>query len=449
MKRHLHLAHSINSVPWHIRSESALGYLPAAIAFMTGKTDPSAYMDDGDEIKEKKNSFAERFIASTSVTAEPYIKSYYYDYPPMLISDVLVIPVMGAIDKEDYCGWAGTKTIQSWYELAKTDERITGIVELCDSGGGSVLGTSELAQYKVDYPKPIVELCEGVMCSAMQYIAAGSDWIMATSKSCIVGSVGVMTSFVSFQKYYEEMGIEFRDIYSKTSELKNFAYRQAQQGDDTAYTDGILFKLDESFMAFMKQRRPGISQDALKGADYTAEQGIKEGLVDEIGNLDMAIAKVRELAGLPNTNSNSNTNTMKKVTMTVNNAAAAILKATVKDIEIEDVEETNEEQETQGEGETVVKSEEENTAEESTEGSDKTSDENSDEADKISPEAAQRIASLEAQLKKEKADHQTTKKQVVATKPSLTNVKQTKSDVLHDEDDLEASLTHFRPAGSK
>jgi len=261
---------------------------------------------------EAKKDLVNRFISSYSAQGEIYIEDYYFYFPPFKVGNVLVIPINDVITQETYWGSAGTKTIQSWYEKAKNDGEIVGVLELSNTPGGSVFGTSELANYKANYPKPIVTLSEGMTCSAGYYIASPSKLILATSKSVLIGSVGVMTSFLSFQKYYQKIGIDYRSIYSATSPKKNEAYRNAQKGNDKTYEEGILFTLDSHFMEFVKQFRPNISQRAMDGADMTADQALEEGLIDGICTFEEAIQKVQELAQSNPTTPQKTTKTMSK-----------------------------------------------------------------------------------------------------------------------------------------
>lgn len=311
MNRSKHnLIYSLNSRNWHMRAPSAIGYLPLVVSVLTGQN--SSFFDDVDENPEKKKARAESFMKANAISATPYDvpDMYYYDFPPFRIGSIGVIPVMDAITQYDSCGGAGTKTIASWYAQMLQDSEITGIMELANSGGGEVLGTSELANFKliVRQYKPIVTLTEGLCCSAMEYIAAASDYIIATSKSVITGSVGVMTTYVNFKKYYEKLGITVEEIYSKDSTLKNHAHRLAGEGDYSAYSDGLLFQLDTSFMDFMKENRPQISEEALQGAEYTAELAIQNGVIDAIGTIEDAIAKINQLA----ISKQSNTTNMKQ-----------------------------------------------------------------------------------------------------------------------------------------
>lgn len=281
-----------------MRTPTAIGYLPLVVSVLSGET--TSFFDDDEANDERKIARVDSFIKANAISATPYEvpDMYYYDFPPFQIGNIGVIPIIDAIMQYDYCGGAGTKTISSWYAQMLQDPNIVGIMELANSGGGDVLGTSELANYKlfVKQFKPIVTLSEGYCCSAMEYIASASDYIFATSKSVISGSIGVMTTYVNFKKYYEEKGITVEEIYSKDSPKKNHAHRLAAEGDYSAYANGLLFKLDESFMSFVKEQRPQITPDALKGSEYTSEDAIANGVIDAIGTIDDVIAKINELA---------------------------------------------------------------------------------------------------------------------------------------------------------
>jgi len=290
MKRNHHLLHAVFSGHWHIHKGSVEAYLPAVVALMQGDSpEPPAEQSAADRNERFLSIFAQ-------AEATKYIESDYYDYFPVKINNLVVMPVMGAIMQYDYCWEPGTKTIGSWYKKAEADPEVAAIVEVMNSPGGSVFGTHELAQLKQGLTKPIVTFCEGMMCSGGLYIGSASDYLISSSPNNIVGSLGVMTSFADLSKYYENLGISFRDIYSKTSPLKNEAYREAQKGNDKPYTDGLLFQMDSTFMAFVKQQRPNVTERALQGAEFTAQDALTNGLIDAIGTFEDAVAKALELS---------------------------------------------------------------------------------------------------------------------------------------------------------
>lgn len=351
--------------------------MPQAMKLLKGDLQGSFDDEITEEEKLKTRSpKADRYLNSYQFKAgEPYVserETWYYNSFPIKMGEVLLIPVLDAIMHEDYCGTAGTKTIQGWYAKAKNDDSIKAIIELKNSPGGDVIGTRTLADYKSNYPKPIVGLTEGLECSAAAYIGATDAYKFALSKDCIFGSCGVMTTFVDWSAWYEAEGVKVIDLYSKGSPLKNDAYRQALKGDYKGYTDGILFKFDSNFMEFMQENRPKISQKALKGADFLSEDAISNGLIDAIGTFEDAYNKALELANSDfKTNKQSKTMAKKLVTLqfeegSLGAKAAALLavKGEAKTTpEEETVEETEEETVEETEEETVEETKEETTLE--------------------------------------------------------------------------------------
>lgn len=292
--------------------------MPSAMKLLKGDFQGSFDEETTNEDKLKiRSPKADRFLNSYHFKAgEPYVstqETWYYNCFPIKMGEILMIPVLDAIMHEDYCGVAGTKTIQGWYAKAKDDDSIKAIIELKNSPGGDVIGTRTLADYKANYPKPIVGLTEGLECSAAAYIGATDTYKFALSKDCIFGSCGVMTTFVDWSGWYEAEGVKVTDLYSKTSPLKNDAYRKAVKGDFKGYTDGILFKFDSNFMSFMQENRPKISQKALEGADFLSEDAIKNGLIDAIGTFEDAYNKAVEIANSDFKNNNQSKTMAKKI----------------------------------------------------------------------------------------------------------------------------------------
>lgn len=325
--KNYHLIHAVNATPMFMRQESAWAYMPKVISLLTASVD-----DDDEESEASQKAANERFLqqyaATFSAEVKPYLgDNWYYRNPPFVVNGILIIPIMDAIMQYDYCGVAGTTTIMSWYEAARNDKSIKGVIELANSGGGAVFGTKELAEYKLEYPKPKLTVVQGMACSAMFFIACGSDEIWATSEMCIVGSVGVMTRFTSFKAYYAKQNINIFDLYSKASPLKNNASRMAENGDMSGYTDGILFELDTVFMDFVKDTRMGVTKKVLDGADMIASEGLKNGLVDNIGSLTEAIDYI----------TNTSQKDMKKNAKLSNliNAMTALFKAEGVDLKVE------------------------------------------------------------------------------------------------------------------
>lgn len=414
MKNRFNLVQQFLANPWHMHQASAMGLMPIVVQLVSGQ-----FKSEWDEeliIPEGMKPSAQRAISQyQKFSSEAYVSErdtwYYEDFPIKLAGGVLMIPVVGAIFPDDYYGTAGTRTIASWYAKALQDPEIKVVLERKNTPGGAVFGTRDLANKKIVFKqsKPIVGLAEGMECSAGLYLGAADNYKIVAPDS-IIGSCGVMTTFADWSGWYEEFGVVVKDLYSKTSPLKNDAYRRAMKGDFKGYTDGILFKLDQSFMTFMEEQRPNISKTALQGADYVAEEGIENGLADALGSFDDAYEKALEYAKNPSLASKQKSkNTMSKVKMYVPAAAAALLRA-FGATEVED--NTQEQEET-----TETQDEPEETEEKPEAATQTPAPAAAATKPTITPEAKQ-IAELTAQLAKEKSDFAAFKAAAGQTNPA-------------------------------
>ncbi|MDR6196163.1 S49 family peptidase [Siphonobacter sp. SORGH_AS_0500] len=264
-------------------------YLPIVAALMRGEAPTNP-----DEKAETNISAILQMAGAT-----PYLKdSGNYDYEPLKIGSTLVIPIQGAVMQNDVCWSAGTKTIEAWYQMGFQDPEITSFLEVMNTPGGSVFGTEELARSKrkIRATKPIYTLIEGLGCSAGIYIAVSSTKIWATSNNVIVGSVGVYTTYRDYSEYYSKMGVKIIEIYSETSPGKNKGSRDAKDGKPETLSKGELFQLDKNFMEFVKEDRPSITERVKDGFEFTAREGIAEGLIDQIGSFDECLAALQSSA---------------------------------------------------------------------------------------------------------------------------------------------------------
>lgn len=277
-----------SSNAWHIQPEAAMRFLPEIVNLLKGISQPIIIENHEELGKLNFELFVQKYSA---IGAEPFLtdrENWAYDFVPLKMGDVLMIPVMDVISQYDYWGVAGTSTIANWYDRAEKDASIKAVIEIKNTPGGQVFGTRALAERKIAFGNPIIGLTTGLQCSAGALIGAADNYAMAETADCIIGSIGVMTTIVNALKYYADQGIDILEIYSKTSPLKNDAHRKAMKGDLKGYEEGILFKFDQSFMGFMQEHRPNISKTALAGAEFMSQEAIENGLIDEIGNFQAA-----------------------------------------------------------------------------------------------------------------------------------------------------------------
>jgi signal peptide peptidase SppA len=225
----------------------------------------------------------------------------YSNYDDAPIDSVAVIPVVGPLMKEDEddCGvfTAGMTTLANRLREADQHPNISSIILYIDSPGGTVDGTAAFADVVKAAEKPVVSFIDGLMASAALWIGTAANKVVAQNVTTEVGSIGVMLSFQDMQPYWEAKGIKFHRIVADQSKNKNKPFFDALSGDYVAIKAESLNPLADLFISAVKDNRPGITDNGVfTGKVYFAGDAIKLGLIDEIGNFDVAVTRARELS---------------------------------------------------------------------------------------------------------------------------------------------------------
>lgn len=203
----------------------------------------------------------------------------------------VIIPVEGPLMKADFCGYAGTGTLNRFVRMADQTPTVEHIILLADSPGGTVDGTAIFAQTIASAQKDIKTVIAGMCCSAMYWIGSSAKGgVFATSATDIIGSVGTMVSWYDRTKYMEENGIVLREYFATKSKDKNRAFREASQGDGKLLVQSMLDPMNNEFLGSVKSNREGKlnleQEDVLTGKTYLAKDALKYGLIDGIASLE-------------------------------------------------------------------------------------------------------------------------------------------------------------------
>lgn len=241
--------------------------------------------------------------ATTNLRQLSQAQRYALDDPAMPENSVLIVEVKGAMFKDDICGSLGSMSYARLLNQSYQNDKIIGQVIVVDTPGGQVYGTSTLHDAVSNPAKPTVTLIdEGIMASAGVWAFCGSDYIMASQKTCMIGSIGVFVRLRDSSKADEQYGYKTISVYSRLSPQKNKSVNDALAGDTTALEDeldltaGLFHEAVRSGRGDkLKSVKKGSADDYLEGGMYSAGKGIELGLIDGYGTLDTAVAKVLEL----------------------------------------------------------------------------------------------------------------------------------------------------------
>lgn len=277
-----HLLSNILRQQWQIEPFTAASYMPQIEALMQGKLPND---------RKPKESYAD--------------PEDWYEYRPSQVGGVRIVPLMGPIMREDYCGTPGTETISRWLKAAEADPDVSAIMLHVNSGGGTTHGSSTLAQVFASLKKPKLTYVDEMMASAALKIGISADTVLMSSGVAMVGSIGTMASFSDFSKYYEKMGVKTHEVYADTSSEKNVEFRDAFNGNYKKLKQNILNPQDAEFMASVKRARNNVSQKALDGAIFLGQAVIDNGLADGFATMDEAIAQAEKMATKPTRRANT------------------------------------------------------------------------------------------------------------------------------------------------
>lgn len=220
--------------------------------------------------------------------------------------EVAVVDVWGVIGGQEGRGQVSARRFCELLKAVAEREEVKAIVLDMDTPGGEVTAADEMRRMVVrcrqELKVPVVTSMGSMGASGGYYIASGTDWIVA-NRMTFTGSIGVIMSSVNCQGLGEKIGL--RGVVIKSGAMKDaMSPLREMTAGERAYLQGLV---DETFMEFAKVVAEGreryATADDVRHAEFgdgrvlSGAEALRLGLVDELGGLDEAIAKARELGG--------------------------------------------------------------------------------------------------------------------------------------------------------
>lgn len=176
------------------------------------------------------------------------------------------------------------------------DQGAKAILLHVNSGGGSVMGCIETAEYIQDLPIPVVTHVEGTCASAAYKLAVGSTHIVAT-KSSIVGNIGTIMVYTDSSAFMDRIGLKYIAFVNDGAIYKSTGHTDSLTEDQAEYLQSEINKAGENFQNHVKANR-SVSEEVFTAAWYGNLEAIQTGLVDEVGGVETAIQRTLELIEL-------------------------------------------------------------------------------------------------------------------------------------------------------
>tara|TARA_Y100000766_G_scaffold88296_1_gene74938 strand:- start:3798 stop:5633 length:1836 start_codon:yes stop_codon:yes gene_type:complete len=214
---------------------------------------------------------------------------------------IAVVVARGTIVNGDQPpGMIGGDSTSRLIREAHEDENVKAIVLRVDSGGGGVFASEQIRLELLEAKEKgltIIASMGNVAASGGYWISANAHEIWA-SHNTITGSIGIFGILPTIDRALNEIGINNDGV--KTSRLD-------LSGDLTSPLDEGLSKIIQSEIEYGYKRFIGLVSEArdisieevdkiAQGRVWAGSTALELGLVDNIGNLHMAIKRAAELA---------------------------------------------------------------------------------------------------------------------------------------------------------
>lgn len=196
---------------------------------------------------------------------------------------------------------AGDLSVVAQVRRLERDRRTGAVVVWIDSGGGSATASEAMASAldRLATKKPVVVAMSSVAASGGYYVATPGQWIVA-QPGTLTGSIGVL-----YGKLVNAHMLAKLDIHRET--LRRGAHADfhkpgrpfTSEERETIWT--LMTRIYDVFLERVSTSRALPREDVEPisgGRVWTGRQAYQHGLIDEIGSLEAAIARARDLAGL-------------------------------------------------------------------------------------------------------------------------------------------------------
>ncbi|MBI3441743.1 MAG: signal peptide peptidase SppA [Proteobacteria bacterium] len=188
------------------------------------------------------------------------------------------------------------------FEEAEKDNDVVAVVFRVDSPGGAPSAAEAIRRSILKMQKkgrPVIVSMGGYAASGGYWVATPADKIVA-QPATITGSIGVFGGKFVLAALWEKLGIHWESVSVGDNALM-WSLNSKFSDPEKERFDALLNNIYESFITRVMQGRNMTRKQVLtvaEGRVWTGRQAQKNGLVDELGGLDKAIALAKTAARL-------------------------------------------------------------------------------------------------------------------------------------------------------
>ncbi|RZO85448.1 MAG: signal peptide peptidase SppA [Oceanococcus sp.] len=217
--------------------------------------------------------------------------------------DISLIVVQGQIvPGESSMGFAGGETLRRLIDQARDDEYSKALVLRVDSPGGSVFASEQMRRAIVRYQasgRPVVVSMASVAASGGYWISMNADRILAHATT-ITGSIGVFGLVPTFENSLDKLGITTDGVGTTNWSGGLSPVRPLSP----AARQGLQMVVEKDYRNFISRvaearELPLETVDSIaQGQVWSGQDALDLGLIDALGDFDVAVEQAAALAGL-------------------------------------------------------------------------------------------------------------------------------------------------------
>jgi len=216
----------------------------------------------------------------------------------VLSYNTAIIPIKGAISTEQSGGLFSSDGVSSidtinLIERAKNDPNVKAVIFEIDSPGGSPVATDEISTAIKDLRNNNITTVAWIRetgASGAYWIASSNEHIVANRMS-IVGSIGVIGSYIEWYGLMNKYNVTYKRLVSGEYKDTGTPYRPLSTAEDDLL-QAKLDKLHEYFISAVAQNR-NMTIDSVRtlatGEIFLGVEAKDNGLIDELGGKEEAI----------------------------------------------------------------------------------------------------------------------------------------------------------------
>ncbi len=207
------------------------------------------------------------------------------------------------VDGKGGVGKIGDKQYVKILQKIRKDDKVKAVVLRINSGGGSAMASENMWR-EIELIKekgiPVIASMGDVAASGGYYMLCNADKVFAEPNT-ITGSIGVFAMIPNTKEFLnDKLGIYYDTVKTNANAVPINGYHLIE-GQNAVMFQNMIDTMYHTFLSRVAKGR-GMSIDAVheiaQGRVWTGVDAKANGLVDEFGDLDAAIAEAKSQASL-------------------------------------------------------------------------------------------------------------------------------------------------------